>query len=356
MALSFTEGSIGGDIEKVNLNQLEAFYGKAPVERSAARIRTTTNRNRSGSNGMAVAPSNTAAHHALLLINPHTSFFFRVELQMSSDEGLERLRRGDLGPVLRLSGIQRARRLDAHLERRGCGRRISGNGDARRATASSTNTATKSARDRDADHRALQDRSRHGGEEIHGLPHASRAGGSRTERQVGQLPDHAGADQGAGAILLRAPRRRITNRIGRRWNCRRIRRTTRSLPTPTATSPTSTAISFRGAIPNSIGRKPVDGSNPETEWKGLLRRRDAAPAESASGWLYNSNNWPWSAAGPSSPKREDYPTYVENGGESARGLHAIRVLQRQEGFHARFADRGGVRQLSARGSKSRCRR
>ena len=27
MALSFTEGSIGGDIEKVNLNQLEAFYG-----------------------------------------------------------------------------------------------------------------------------------------------------------------------------------------------------------------------------------------------------------------------------------------------------------------------------------------
>src|SRR5580692_11222126 len=29
MALSFTEGSIGGDIEKINLNQLQAFYGKA---------------------------------------------------------------------------------------------------------------------------------------------------------------------------------------------------------------------------------------------------------------------------------------------------------------------------------------
>ena len=28
MALSFTEGSIGGDIERVNLNQLQAFYGK----------------------------------------------------------------------------------------------------------------------------------------------------------------------------------------------------------------------------------------------------------------------------------------------------------------------------------------
>src|SRR5271166_6980421 len=32
MVLSFTEGSIGGDIERVNLEQLEAFYGKTPVK------------------------------------------------------------------------------------------------------------------------------------------------------------------------------------------------------------------------------------------------------------------------------------------------------------------------------------
>src|SRR5205807_10116488 len=42
-----------------------------------------------GSNGMAIAPANTASHHALLLINPHTSFFFRSELQMFSDQGLD---------------------------------------------------------------------------------------------------------------------------------------------------------------------------------------------------------------------------------------------------------------------------
>ena len=41
-----------------------------------------------GSNGIAVAPSNTAGKHALLVINPHTSFFFRSEAQMVSDEGL----------------------------------------------------------------------------------------------------------------------------------------------------------------------------------------------------------------------------------------------------------------------------
>ena len=41
-----------------------------------------------GSNGIAVAPRLTATGNAMLLINPHTSFFFREELQMVSNEGL----------------------------------------------------------------------------------------------------------------------------------------------------------------------------------------------------------------------------------------------------------------------------
>jgi len=79
--------------------------------------------------------------------------------------------------------------------------------------------------------------------------------------------------------------------------------------------------------------RPVDGSNPATEWEGLLEI-DETPhlLNPKSGWLYNTNNWPWSAAGESSPKREDYPPYVESGGESARGLHAIRVLQNKKDF------------------------
>jgi acyl-homoserine-lactone acylase len=79
--------------------------------------------------------------------------------------------------------------------------------------------------------------------------------------------------------------------------------------------------------------KPVDGSNPETEWRGLLSV-DETPhlLNPKSGWLYNVNNWPWSAAGPSSPKKEDYPAYVETGVETARGLHAIRVLRNTKNF------------------------
>src|SRR5256714_1636423 len=38
MALTFSEGSIGGDIERVNLTQLEAFYGKGPKSSAAAAV------------------------------------------------------------------------------------------------------------------------------------------------------------------------------------------------------------------------------------------------------------------------------------------------------------------------------
>jgi acyl-homoserine lactone acylase PvdQ len=79
---------------------------------------------------------------------------------------------------------------------------------------------------------------------------------------------------------------------------------------------------------------PVDGSDPRTDWKGVLSL-DESPdlLNPASGWLYNSNNWPWSAAGPSSPKRSDYPKYVETGTEeSPRGYHAIMVLKDKKDF------------------------
>ncbi len=41
-----------------------------------------------GSNGFAIAPSNSASGNALFWINPHTSFFFRAEVHVVSEEGL----------------------------------------------------------------------------------------------------------------------------------------------------------------------------------------------------------------------------------------------------------------------------
>jgi acyl-homoserine lactone acylase PvdQ len=80
-------------------------------------------------------------------------------------------------------------------------------------------------------------------------------------------------------------------------------------------------------------RQAVDGSDPATDYKGLLSF-DESPnvINPASGWVYNTNNSPWTAAGPSSLKQADYPKYVDNGSESARSAHAIRVLSDRKDF------------------------
>ena len=79
--------------------------------------------------------------------------------------------------------------------------------------------------------------------------------------------------------------------------------------------------------------KPVDGSDPATEWKGLLTV-DQSPhlLDPKSGYLFNVNDSPWNGAGESSLRRQDYPAYVETGRESARGIHAMRLLQGRKDF------------------------
>src|SRR5262245_21649908 len=80
MALSFSEGSIGGDIERVNVDQLQAFYtgtglranAGGPEERQLSQLEQWQREDytTAGSNGMAVAPKLTKNGRALLLINP----------------------------------------------------------------------------------------------------------------------------------------------------------------------------------------------------------------------------------------------------------------------------------------------
>src|SRR6204780_663491 len=112
MVLSFSEGSIGGDIERVSLGDLQSFYDKptaatADVKASAAGELDgmAAFAEPTGSNGIAIAPSNSASHHALLLINPHTFFFFRSELQMVSEEGLNAYRAATWGQFFVYQGF-----------------------------------------------------------------------------------------------------------------------------------------------------------------------------------------------------------------------------------------------------------
>ena len=79
--------------------------------------------------------------------------------------------------------------------------------------------------------------------------------------------------------------------------------------------------------------KPVDGSDPATEWQGLLTVEESPHLlDPASGYVFNVNDSPWTGAGESSLRKQDYPAYVETGTETARGLHAVRVLKDKKDF------------------------
>jgi acyl-homoserine lactone acylase PvdQ len=92
---------------------------------------------------------------------------------------------------------------------------------------------------------------------------------------------------------------------------------------------------------------PVDGGDPRTDYHGVLGVDESPNAVNpASGWVFNSNDFPWFCAGTSSPRRQDFPRYVETGiEETPRGVHALRLLGGEE----EWRQLGGVhtlRQLS----------
>jgi acyl-homoserine-lactone acylase len=329
MALTFSEGSIGGDIEKVNLTQLQAFYPKSPVSRV---YNNDAPAEPSGSNGMAIAPSNTIGHHALLLINPHTSFFFRSELQMASDEGLNAYGAVTWGQFFIYQGfndragwMHTSSGVDAIDEYLETVVKTGDNyfykyGNEERPVTSSQIVVPYSTGHGMAERKFTIYRTHHG-------PIVRETNGKWVSIRLMQEPVKA----------LTQSYTRTKARDYKSYRQTMELKANSSNNTIFADADGDIAYFHGNFIPRRDTRfdwtKPVDGSDPATEWQGLLSV-DETPhlLNPKSGWLYNTNNWPWSAAGASSPKKEDYPPYVENGGESARGLHAIRVLENKKDF------------------------
>jgi acyl-homoserine-lactone acylase len=331
MALSFTEGSIGGDIEQVNINQLAMFYGKVQMS-AAPRDQEDSPAEPTGSNGMAIAPSNTASHHALLLINPHTSFFFRSELQMVSEEGLNAYGASTWGQFFIYQGFN---------EHAGWMHTSSGVDAVDEYLETVVKRGDRYFYKYGNDERPVTEK------EI-AVPYKSGAG--MAEKKFTVHYTHHGpvireADGKWVSIrLMHEPVKALTQSFLRTKakDYKSYRKTMElkansSNNTIFADADGDIAYFHGNFIPRRDTRydwtKPVDGSSPATEWKGLLDI-DETPRllNPKSGWLYNSNNWPWSAAGESSPKKEDYPVYVESGGETARGRHAVRVLRSKKDF------------------------
>jgi acyl-homoserine-lactone acylase len=345
MCLSFTEGSIGGDIETVDLGQLEKFYAPraATHERSTAAPTLAAPptlaaasklapaaypaaEGPGGSNGIAIAPSRSASGHALLWINPHTSFYFRSELQMVSDEGLNAYGAVTWGQFFVYQGF------NAHNG----WMHTSYGGDAIDEYAESIVQKSDGLYYKYGTGLRKLQVSRIS------IPYKT-AQGSRA-RQFTVYHSHHGpiirAENGRWIAikLLQDPVPALSQSYLRTKTADYAGfRKTQDMRTDTSNNTVyadadGTIAYFHGNFipkrdPDFDFTRPVDGSNPATEWQGAHAIEDTITLLNPSnGWLFNSNNWPFSAAGDQSPKRENYPRYMWTAGENPRGPHAVELL------------------------------
>jgi acyl-homoserine-lactone acylase len=333
MALSFSEGSIGGDIERVSTRGLQAFYGKDPAGALAQLTPPSSWEEPTGSNGIAIAPKLTANGHALLLINPHTSFFFRSELQMSSDEGLDAYGAVTWGQFFIYQGFNQ------HI-----GWMHTSTG----ADVVDEFAETIVQKDGKAFYRYGKELRAVTSREIV-VPYRA-ADGTRTARTFTVYATRHGpvvrseGDKWIAVALMNKP----LEALQQSWLRTRANdyaaymevaelKANSSNNTIYADDKGNIAYLHPQFIPKRDDRfdytKPVDGSDPSTDWQGLLPLdKEPRLLNPPTGWIFNTNDWPYSAAGPDSPQQADFPRYMDSVGENPRGLHATRVLTGRHDF------------------------
>ncbi len=357
MALSFSEGSIGGDIERASLPALQEFYDPpqpgepAPAAAATAELagglavaprmgqlsplpQLSVSREPTGSNGFAIAPARTRAGHALLLINPHTTFYFRTELGVRSDAGLNVYGAATWGQLFIYQGF------NPHV---GWMHTSSGVDNVDEFAETVT---------------VAPDGSRHYRYGAELRPVSTRtvrlsyrlADGSLGSRTFTTFATHHGpivrAENGrwVALALMNRPVAALQQSY-LRTRARDYASYERALRFQANSSNNTILADDRGEIaylhPQFVPRRdsrldytrPVDGSDPHSDWQGV-HSLDSLPrvVNPANGWVMNTNNWPWTAAGADSPRAADFPRYMDQNGENPRGPHAERVLNARRDF------------------------
>ena len=333
MPLMFSEGSIGGNISVVSVERLKAFYS---LKKSSSWINTDfekKDREPTGSNGFAISPTKSASGHALLLINPHTSFYFRTEVQMVSQQGLNAYGAVTWGQFFIYQGFNQncgwmhtssqADSMDEYLE---TVEQKGGNFFYKYGSKLRAVQVEKVALPYRDGNKILRKsftiyRTHHGpivgqqnnthwvavrmmNEPLHALQQSylrTKASGYASFQEVMKLNGNA------------------------------------SNNTIFADNKGNTAYWHGNFMPKRDPKfdwsQPVDGSNPATEWKGFHPVTELVQVHNpAAGFIQNCNSTPFTVAGPSSPARAKYPPYMAPDAENYRGLNAVRVLSGKSKF------------------------
>jgi acyl-homoserine-lactone acylase len=333
MALSFTEGANGADIAKISLPDLAAFYGASEAERMALIAASTRSEEPAASNGIALAPDMTRDGHALLLINPHTTFYLRSELQMSSDEGLNAYGAVTWGQFFIYQGFNAragwmhttssADCVDEFEETivKRAGRLFYRYGAELRPVCT--------------DSVELQICGAEGALATRSFTILRTHHGPIVRAQGGKLITVSLMDRPVAALeqaFLRTKAHNLGAFIGAS-----VRAANSTNNTIFADAEGNVALLGPQFVPRRDDRfdytRPVDGADPTSDWQGDTPAADLPEVVNPpNGWVYNANDGPWWAAGPYSPKRGAFPRYVDQVGANCRTAHALAILETWRGF------------------------
>ena len=327
MPMYFSEGSIGGDIERVSTRKIKSFYDKSnkKIAISDGLIRLQDDEPR-GSNGFAIAGSKTKSGNAMLLINPHTSFFFRGEVHVVSEEGLNAYGAVTWGQFFVYQGFN---------EKTGWMHTSTGTDIIDEFEETIVKDGSKSSykygeetRPLDSIKVNLKYKSAEGIKEKSFMTYRTHHGPIT----------HANGDKWVTTALMWSPVKALIQSFTRTKKSNHKEfyemmdiRTNSSNNTVYADADGTIAYYHGNFIPkrnkNFDYTKPVDGSNPKTDWQGLHPLEDnILVLNPPNGWIQNCNSTPFTSALEYSPKKEDYPAYMYSFPENFRGIHAIPLL------------------------------
>ncbi len=353
--LLWTDGSIGAiSTADITVKELAEFYGAASPFGTSAQTSAvdamreaypaTTNNGVSlanisfeeplptGSNGFAIAPQLSSSSKALLYINPHVSFYFRPEVHMVSEQGLNAYGAVTWGQFFIYQGfnenagwmhtscyVDAADTYIEKLEARKYGWVYQYEGKLKLLK-------TKSIRLRYKGDNGME------------------------EKIIPAYFTHHGpimAKRNNQFLSMRADNRLLEGLI-QCWNRTKV----------TGLADFRKTLDLKGNISNSTvyadkagniaywhgnripkrdpsidWTQPVDGSTKATEWKGYHAVDETVhQVNPSNGWLQHCNSSPFFMSGKNSPAPANFPSYMAPDGDNFRGINAVRTLSEQSRF------------------------
>ncbi len=329
--LLWTDGSIGAiSTGTVTENEVQQLYLPGTV--TAASFVKQEEEKFTGSNGFALSPLKTQNSTAILYINPHVTFYYRPEVHMVSEEGLNVYGAVTWGQFFIYQGFNE-----------NCGwMHTSSNVDvadmyAEKITSSGSNyfytynKKLRPVRQKKISIAALQNN-------------------IIVKQIINTYYTHHGpvmAKRNQQWIAVKSYNRSLNSLIQswQRTKATGLADYKNIMQLRGNTSNNTVFADSRGHIAywhgNFIPKRDklinwgnvVDGSTSTTEWKGLHTVDETVHVYNPkSGFIQNCNSTPFTCSDTSSPKKEDYPAYMAPDGENFRAVNAAKLLRSENNF------------------------